>query len=172
MSQYRRAFIPGGCFFFTLVTHKRHQYFSEKNNINRLREAFNHVKEKHPFTIDAITILPDHLHTIWRLPDGDTNYSLRWRLIKHFVATGIKTSSNHRNEKQIWQRRFWEHTIRNEKDWRNHMDYIHYNPVKHGYVSRPDAWQYSSYSHALNKGWYDINWGRSLPENIRGMNLE
>jgi len=172
MSQYRRAFIPGGCFFFTLVTHKRHKYFAEKNNVNRLREAFHRIKQKHPFTIDAITILPDHLHTIWRLPNGDTNYSLRWRLIKHFVATGIKNNSNHRNEKQIWQRRFWEHVIRNEKDWRNHIDYIHYNPVKHGYVSCPSAWQYSSYSHALNKGWYETNWGHSLPENIRGMNLE
>ncbi len=172
MSNYHRAFVPGGCFFFTLITYKRHKYFADDNNVNRLREAFLHIKKKHPFTIDAITILPDHLHTIWQLPNGDTNYSLRWRLIKHFVATGIDTSINHRNEKQIWQRRFWEHVIRDERDWHNHIDYIHYNPVKHGYVTRPDIWKYSSFSHALNKGWYDANWGCSAPMNINGMDLE
>ena len=172
MSHYRRQLAPGGCFFFTLVCHKRQKIFANKSNINRLRTAFRQVKLKHPFNIDAIVLLPDHLHCIWQLPEDDSNYSLRWRLIKHFVATGVSASRNHRNEKQIWQRRFWEHSIRDQNDWQKHMDYIHYNPVKHGYVSRPEAWQYSSFSMAVQKGWYDKGWGASPPESIDGLNFE
>ena len=84
MSDYRRAFVPGGCFFFTLVSYKRYQYFADDKNICLLRKAFQHVKNNHPFEIDAIVVLPDHLHTIWRLPQNDSNYSLRWRLIKRY----------------------------------------------------------------------------------------
>jgi len=172
MSDYRRAFAPGGCFFFTLVTYKRYQYFADDKNICLLRKAFQHVKNNHPFEIDAIVVMPDHLHTIWRLPKDDSNYSLRWRLIKHYVSTHIDAPTNHRKEKSIWQRRFWEHTIRNEKDWRNHIDYIHYNPVKHGYVNHPNNWKYSSYKNALIKGWYDNNWGYFEPLNIQAIKLE
>jgi len=143
MSNYHRARIQGGCYFFTLVTHKRKKHFTDERNVNSLREAFQHIKNKYPFKIDAIVVLPDHLHTIWRLPQGDSDYSLRWRLIKHHTSTHISTKTSHRNEKQLWQRRFWEHTIRDEKDWKKHMDYIHYNPVKHEYVSRPDQWKFS-----------------------------
>ena len=158
MSQYHRSFMPGGCFFFTVVTHQRQPLFSDENNVNRLRDAFRRVKTKHPFTIDAIVILPDHLHAIWRLPEGDSDYSLRWRLIKHYVATGLHSNTNHRGEKQVWQRRFWEHTVTSKQDWCKHMDYIHYNPVKHGYVDSPAAWKFSSFSRALNQGWYDEAW--------------
>ena len=172
MSRYRRIIAPGGCFFFTVVTHERRRYFENEGNVDRLREAFRHVIEKKPISIDAIVILPDHLHTIWRLPDGDADYSLRWRLIKHFVAIGIHSNTNHRGEKQIWQRRFWEHSIRNERDWHNHMDYIHYNPVKHGYVENPAEWKHGSFSTAVSKGWYDETWGCSAPRNIDGMELE
>jgi len=172
MSNYRRSFTPGACFFFTVVTHKRINYFSNKSNINLLRKAFHYVKNKHPFAIEAIVVLPDHLHTLWQLPENDSNYSLRWRLIKHYVSSHIKTSSNHRREKQVWQRRFWEHEIRNEIDWRNHMDYIHYNPVKHGYVTLAQEWEYSSICKAMEKGWYDKSWGCTSPSNIDGMELE
>ena len=172
MSDYRRAYTAGGCFFFTLVTHNRNPYFADDKNIGLLRKAFRHVKKNHPFEIDAIVVLPDHLHTIWRLPKDDSNYSLRWRLIKHYVSTHIETPANHRKEKSIWQRRFWEHTIRNKNDWRNHIDYIHYNPVKHGYADHPRNWQYSSYIKALNKGWYDKSWGSAEPLNIKAFALE
>ena len=172
MSEYHRTFAPGGCFFFTVVTHRRQPHFANENNVKRLREAFVRVKAKHPFIIDAIVILPDHLHTLWQLPDGDSNYSLRWRLIKHYVSTGLQTDTNHRDEKQVWQRRFWEHTITDERDWRNHMDYIHYNPVKHGYVHSPADWKSGSFSRAVDIGWYDNDWGAFEPENILGMDVE
>ena len=172
MSDYRRAFSPGGYFFFTVVTYKRQKLFLNENNIIILRKALRHVKNNNPFEIDAIVVLPDHIHTIWRLPQDDSNYSLRWRLIKHYVSTHIDATINHRKEKNIWQRRFWEHNIRNENDWRNHMDYIHYNPVKHGYVEHPRHWKYSSYSNSFIKGWYDSSWGYSEPLNIQNFELE
>ncbi len=172
MSNYRRTRATGACYFFTVVTYKRQALFTNENNIDTLREAFRVIKNKHPFTINAITILPDHLHTIWQLPPNDANFSLRWRLIKHFVSTKINTSKNHRNEKQIWQRRFWEHLITDNNDWQRHMDYIHYNPVKHGYTNHPGKWKFSSFSTAVKKGWYDSNWGASEPENIKNLILE
>ncbi|MBA1446445.1 MAG: transposase [Chromatiales bacterium] len=172
MSNYRRAYIPGGHYFFTVVTHNRIGLFSNEQNIDRLRGAFRHVIKKHPFAIDAIGILPDHIHAIWRLPDGDANFSLRWRLIKHFLSIHVAGKLNQRGEKQVWQRRFWEHQIRNEEDWRNHMDYIHYNPVKHGYVTHPSEWPYSSFGRAVEKGWYDPDWGYSIPVNIEKMDAE
>jgi len=132
MSDYRRAYIPGGCFFFTVVTHHRQPLFAEGRNIDRLRDGFRRAMAKHPFRIDAIVILPDHLHSVWRLPEGDADFSLRWRLVKHYLAAGVPAATNRRGEKLVWQRRFWEHAIRDEEDWRNHIDYIHYNPVKHG----------------------------------------
>ena len=172
MSNYRRALSPGGCYFFTLVTYKRFKYFANEKNVSLLRKAFRHVKHKYPFEIDAIVILPDHIHTIWHLPENDSNFSLRWRLIKHYVSTHIDNPINQRKEKAIWQRRFWEHVICDEYDWRNHMDYIHYNPVKHGYTDHPKNWKYSSYSRALIKGWYDNSWGYSEPLNIQTIELE
>jgi putative transposase len=132
MSDYRRAYVPGGCFFFTVVTHQRQRRFAEVRNIDRLRDGFRRTMEKHPFHIDAVVILPDHLHTIWRLPVGDTDFSLRWRLIKHYLASGIPAATNRRGEKMLWQRRFWGHAIRDEEDWRHPVGYVHYNPVKHG----------------------------------------
>ncbi|MFC1664449.1 transposase [Pseudomonadota bacterium] len=101
MSNYLRAIEPGGCFFFTVVTYNRQPHFSNIQNVNRLRDGFRKVIDKHPFTIDAIVIMPDHIHTIWQLPEDDTNYSLRWRLIKHYVATGIGDQSTRRGEKRI-----------------------------------------------------------------------
>jgi putative transposase len=169
MSNYHRSYAHGGCYFFTLVTWHRYPYFADEPNINHLRAAFKHVKQQHPFHIEAIVVLPDHLHTIWRLPEDSTNYSLRWRLIKHHVATKIETRRNHRQEKRVWQRRYWEHTIRYRQDWQNHMDYIHYNPVKHGYVIHPCEWRYSSFKLALKRGWYDTDRGLTEPDNIRGI---
>ena len=105
--------------------------------LTHLRAAFRKVIAEKPFEIDAIVVLPDHLHCVWRLPDGDSDYSGRWREIKKAASRNIGVSSNHRNERLVWQRRFWEHAIRTDDDWRVHMDYIHYNPVKHGLALRP-----------------------------------
>lgn len=172
MSDYRRAHVPGGYYFFTLVTHKRKPFFAEPEYVDRLREGFKRVMERHPFRIDAVVILPDHLHTIWRLPEGDSGYSLRWRLIKHYVASGISVGISQRGEKQVWQRRFWEHVVRDESDWRRHVDYVHYNPVKHGLVCRPSDWPYSSFHRAVEKGWYSEDWGSLAPSGIEDMDLE
>jgi putative transposase len=137
VSEYRRAIIPGGVFFFTVVTYRRLPIFADPDNIGHLRDAFRKVRSKAPFDIDGIVVLPDHLHCIWQLPQGDGDYSGRWREIKKAVSRAIHPESNERRERPVWQRRFWEHAIRDEKDWRIHMDYIHYNPVKHGFVRTP-----------------------------------
>jgi len=125
-----------------------------------------------PFEIDAIVILPEHLHCIWRMPEGDADYSYRWREIKKSTSRRISTVTNARNERMVWQRRFWEHTLRDEEDWRKHVDYIHYNPVKHGLADSPGKWPWSSFNLAVRKGWYDASWGASEPANIKGMDCE
>ncbi|HFE31869.1 MAG TPA: transposase [Gammaproteobacteria bacterium] len=177
--KYRRSQQQGGSYFFTVVTHRRQTILSLPENINRLRVAFKREMEKHPFIIDAIVILPDHLHTLWRLPEGDNDYSIRWSRIKRYFSSGCvgaveqqSTSRHNKREKPVWQRRFWEHTIRDENDWQRHMDYIHYNPVRHGHAQVPGEWPYSSFKRCVQKGWYSPNWGTTEPENIKGINCE
>ena len=172
MSNYRRAHIPGGVYFFTVVTHDRAPVFINEGHVEVLREAFRTVMAVRPFQIDAMVVLPEHLHCIWRMPDGDVDYSSRWREIKKAVSRQINTSTNARNERPVWQRRFWEHAIRDEEDWRKHMDYIHYNPVKHGLANRPGEWRWSSFDSAVNKGWYEDSWGVGEPATITGMDCE
>ncbi|MDP2853154.1 MAG: transposase [Smithellaceae bacterium] len=168
MGNYRRVYRPGGCYFFTVVTHGRQGILNHPDVLERLRSAFRHVRTTRPFTIDAIVVLPDHLHCLWRLPLNDHDFSIRWRLIKHYVSTGIAAPINYRHEKAFWQRRFWEHLIRNEEDWRRHMDYIHYNPVKHGYTKNVSEWPYSSFRRAVKDGLYAPDWGsRELEELIK-----
>lgn len=177
--RYRRSRQAGGSYFFTLVTHQRQNLLSIPENIARLRTAFKREKEKRPFTIDAIVILPDHLHTLWTLPEGDSDYSLRWNQIKRYFSMGCvgahakqSISRRTKREKPVWQRRFWEHTIRDENDWRRHMDYVHYNPVKHGYARKPGEWPYSSFNRCVGKGWYSPEWGSVEPKSIKGVDYE
>ena len=141
--QYRRFYQPGACYFFTVVTANRTPILID--NIERLRSAFRLCMSRYPFEIEAIVVLPDHLHTLWRLPEGDADFSKRWMVIKRKFSSGlpacnVSDSQNKKREKGIWQRRFWEHCIRDEDDWRHHFDYIHYNPVRHGLVSRTKDW--------------------------------
>ena len=135
-------------------------------SITLLRTAFKNIKSKYPFTIDGIVVLPNHIHCMLTLPSGDTDYPLRIRLIKSFYSRryeelkmGISPSRVSKNEKAIWQRRYWEHFIKNEEDFLRHIDYIHYNPVKHGYVHSPKDWEYSSFHLYVRKGFYDLEWG-------------
>jgi putative transposase len=172
MSDYRRLRLQGGCYFFTVVTRDRAPLFAVNDNVVRLRAAIQHVRAKHPFDIDAIVALHDHLHALWTLPEGDADYALRWRLIKRYLSLVIDAPVNARREKLIWQRRYWEHTIRDERDWQLHMDYVFYNPVKHGYVSRPIEWPWSNLRGAVERGWYDENWGAAEPDSIKGMEFE
>ncbi len=173
MSNYRRSNTAGACYFFTVVTCQRKKIFSDNENIDVLRGAFRKIKKRQPFEIEAIVILHDHLHCLWKLPKADNDYSGRWREIKKHVTRQISDTRNKRNEGDVWQRRFWEHQIRDEKDWQNHMDYIHYNPVKHGYVSQPSQWPYSSFGKWVRNGVYEMNWGAShIPKNIEEINVE
>jgi putative transposase len=162
MVNYRRYFVPGGTYFFTVALRDRRSNWLTKY-AKQLGEAMRRVCEIHPYRTIAIVLMPDHLHTIWELPDDDFNYSLRWRCIKTAFARnvrklGVKVEKNQFRENVIWQRRFWEHTIRNERDLNAHLDYIHYNPVKHGYVEKVSDWPYSSYHQFVKRGWLPRDW--------------
>lgn len=164
---YRRAYSPGATYFFTVVTYQRHPLFQTSQNIQLLRAAFHQVKQRYPFTIEAIAVLPDHLHALWILPSGDANFSTRWRLIKEYVTRRIdpeyrqprSASQVSKKEQAVWQRRFWEHQIQDERDFEQHFNYIHYNPVKHGYAASPADWQYSSFRKYVQAGMYAKDWG-------------
>ncbi len=172
MSNYRRAKTPGGKYFFTVVTKNRKPWFNNEANIELLRSAFRKTLSDKPFTIEAIVILPDHLHCMWQLPEEDCDFSGRWREIKKRVSRQLDSNTNARRERSVWQRRFWEHQIRDEEDWRRHMDYIHYNPVKHGLVPRVSDWPWSSFDRCVAKGWYSPDWGSQEPIGLAGMELE
>jgi putative transposase len=165
--QYRRARTKGGTYFFTVVTHNRRKILCKPENIDLLRSAFQSVMEKHPYHIDAIVLLPDHLHCIWTLPPDDNDFSTRWRLIKSAFSRKcdsrykgkISASRQIKKETSVWQRRFWEHAIRDENDFGRHVEYIHYNPVKHNLVNAPRQWAYSSFHKYVGNGLCDLDWG-------------
>ena len=172
MSNYRRAYLPGGSYFFTVVTLGRTPIFTSEDRVEMLRHALRKVMTTRPFEIEAMVILPEHLHCIWRMPQGDADYSSRWREIKKVTSRQIGSATNARNERMVWQRRFWEHAIRDAEDWRKHVDYIHYNPVKHRLANSPGEWAWSSFGNAVSKGWYDATWGVNEPATIAGMDCE
>jgi putative transposase len=165
--KYRRARAEGGTYFFTVVTYRRRGFLCEPENVGHLREVFRYVMARHPFEIDAFVLLPDHLHCIWTLPEGDSDFSTRWRLIKSAFTRAcgetyrgiVYGSRRQKGEQAVWQRRFWEHQIRDERDLIQHMEYIHYNPVKHGLVRAPKDWEYSSFHRYVRNGVYDREWG-------------
>jgi len=163
MVAYRRNLIPGGCYFFTVTLLDRQSRLLV-DHIDDLREAMRSVRVERPFDIDAVVIMPDHLHCIWTLPPGDANYAMRWREIKsrfsRRIPVGERRSAGRVNkgERGIWQRRYWEHSLRDEYDVQRHVDYIHYNPVKHGHVTRVVDWPYSSFHRYVRDGVYSIDW--------------
>jgi putative transposase len=162
MVRYRRNFVPGGTFFFTIAVADRRSSILV-DNIASLRLAFRATRGERPFTIDAIVVLPEHLHVIWTLPPEDSDFSGRWRRIKslftrNVVASGLSAERNRRGEYALWQRRFWEHTIRDDSDFARHVDYIHYNPIKHGLVSRVRDWPHSSFHRHVRLGWLPQDW--------------
>ena len=164
MRIYQRLRIEGGCYFFTVNLAERHSTDLLVQHIDGLREALRTTMHDHPVSIDAMVVLPDHLHCIWQLPPGDDDYSKRWRLIKarfsRRVDRGerISASRQRKGERGIWQRRYWEHAIRDEQDYQRHVDYIHYNPVKHGHVQAPHEWPHSSFARWVERGMYPANW--------------
>jgi putative transposase len=163
MTNYRRNLLAGGSFFFTVNLAERHLHLL-REHIEGLRNAFRETRRLHPFTIDAMVVLPDHLHTLWTLPEDDADFATRWRLIKsafsRSLATGERVSASRaaKGGRGIWQRRYWEHTIRDDNDFARHADYIHINPVKHRLVSRVRDWPYSSFHRMVKLGVYPEDW--------------
>jgi len=163
MVQYRRNLLLGGTFFFTVTLHdRRAKYLTE--HIELLRTAMRQTAQRLPFQTHAIVVLPEHLHALWTLPPGDANYPARWRSIKtsfsrSLVTQGIQLDKTPRGEYLLWQRRYWEHTIQNDDDFRRHVDYIHFNPVKHGWVTRVANWPYSSFHRYVARGELPEDWG-------------
>lgn len=163
MTAYRRNFVPGRSYFFTVnLADRRSRLLVD--NIELLRAAFRTTRRRHPFTIDATAVLPDHLHTIWTLPEGDSDFAGRWQLIKGGFSRRlprqepVSASRVSKRERGIWQRRYWEHTLRDEDDLARHIDYIHFNPVKHRLVERVRDWPFSSFHRMLRLGIYPEDW--------------
>ena len=171
MSRYRRL-LTGTTYFFTVVAHRRRPIFCNPAIRSSLAQAIRFVRGTRPFVIDAWILLPDHMHCIWTLPEDDVDYSARWAAIKRYVSSGcgrrlhdvaLSTPSRQKHrESTIWQRRFWEHQIRDENDFERHMDYIHFNPVKHGYVQQVRDWPHSTFHRYVREGAYAMDWGGSV----------
>ena len=175
--RYRRANVPGASYFFTVVIHERRPIFNDPGTISLFEAGLDRIKARHPFHVDALVILPDHIHTIWTLPEGDSDFSTRWRLVKEaFTKPFVRAigplprnaSRCSKCEQSIWQSRFWEHVIRDEADFAAHVDYIHFNPVRHGLAKAARDWPYSSFSAWVERGVYEPHWGSDemppLPE--------
>ena len=168
MPEYHRSRVEGGTYFFTVVTYQRLPILTIEPARKILRQAWEDTKLRFPFETIAVCLLPDHLHCIWQLPEGDADYSVRWKEIKRLFTKGYlkeigpgeerNESRQKRHEAAIWQRRFWEHTICDDEDLEMHLDYIHYNPIKHGYVTRTADWLWSSFHRYVKAGIYEIDW--------------
>jgi putative transposase len=178
VTEYRRVYEPGATWFFTVNLAQREGNRILIDHIGRLRDAFRYVRKRHDFRIDAVVILPDHLHCVWTLPDGDSDYSVRWNLLKGCfsrsisVGESISESRRKRRERGIWQRRFWEHWVRDENDLRRHIDYIHWNPVKHGHVERVIDWPFSSFHRYVRMGVYPCDWGQLKPDDVEAKEFD
>jgi|ERR1043166_657870 putative transposase len=172
MSRYRRARIEGGWFFFTVTLADRRTDLLVRH-IDRLRNAYAAARRRDSFETIAICVLPDHLHAIWALPENDADFSHRWSLIKHNFSCGLPANPDRsaskfgRREKGIWQRRYWEHAIRDEADLSRHIDYIHFNPIKHGLVSRARDWPHSSFHRYVARGLLPVDWAGDVREPAR-----
>ncbi len=173
MPEYRRWYVPGGTYFFTLVTFERLNFLASDLARPLLRRAIDEVRSEMSFQVVSWVLLPDHLHTVWTLPPGDSDYSERWKRIKGTFsksylaeggAEGVRNRSRRRHrEAAIWQRRFWEHTVEDENDLLAFVDYVHWNPVKHGQVSRARDWPWSTFHRFVEAGHYTMDWGGTDP---------
>ncbi|HEY2926985.1 REP-associated tyrosine transposase [Piscinibacter sp.] len=165
--RYRRADVAGATYFFTLNAADRSRS-TLTDHVDALRESFRVVRSRHPFDIDAVVVLPDHLHLLMTLPQGDADFATRIMLIKQRfsrqVPKGERIGSSRvaRGERGVWQRRYWEHLIRDEDDLRTHVEYIHFNPVKHGYARRASDWPHSSIHRYIERGQIDPGWGLAV----------
>lgn len=164
MRTYVRTRVAGGTYFFTVNLAERHGNTLLVDHIDALKAAFRQTRLDHPFAMPGFVVLPEHLHCLWRMPAGDDDFPMRWRLIKsrfsRSVSVGERRSPSRvrKNERGIWQRRYWEHTVRDEVGFRRCLDYIHYNPVKHGHAARAADWPHSSFRHWMERGGYPSDW--------------
>ena len=182
MSHFRRWFVPGATYFFTVVTYHRAPLFRAEPARSLLRTVWLQTQQAMPFTNLASVLLHDHFHCLWTLPSGSDDYSTRLQRIKAeftmaWLAQGgyepvVSSSQRRRGNRGVWQRRFWEHVIRDQDDLERHFDYIHFNPVKHGYVSRPGDWAYSTFQRYVRSGHYSPQWGRQCPSHIEHLEWE
>jgi len=169
MSDYRRARVPGATYFFTVNLRDRNSDLLVRE-IDLLRATVRATKARHPFHIDAWVVLPEHMHCLWTLPAGDADFALRWQVIKFAFAKRLPRTEPRtatlkaRGERGIWQRRYWEHLIRDDADYQHHFDYIHFNPKKHGHVEQLRDWPYSSFHRAVHGGIYPLDWCGGLLE--------
>lgn len=167
MPEYRRLRIAGGCYFFTVALADRRASLLV-DRVDLLRSAVARARQLRPFAIDAFVVLPEHLHAIWTLPEGDCDFSGRWRLIKRLFSLRIEerepisASRARQQERGIWQRRFWEHAIHDDRDYAAHFDYAHFNPVKHGLVAHVADWPHSTFHRSVARGLYPQEWGRDI----------
>ncbi len=173
MSWYRRNYVPGGTYFFSVVTYRRQRFLTDPVARACLRNAISAIRGRYPFEVVGIVLLPDHLHTVWTLPEGDADYSLRWRRIKEeftrsYLPAGGRESPQSasrikKGQRGVWQRRFWEHTCEDEEDLKRCIDYVHWNPKKHGLVTSIKDWHWSSFHRHVELGEYTLDWGREDP---------
>lgn len=172
MTNYRRSNIAGASYFFTVNLADRSSAWLIEQ-IALLRAAFKYAQARHPFTIDAIVVLPDHLHAIWTLPAGVSDFAMRWRLIKTVFSRSLphgehrSASREAKGERGIWQRRYWEHLIRDDADFARHADYIHINPVKHGHVKQAAEWPHSSFHRYVRAGILPVDWAGGTAEGMK-----
>lgn len=169
MPDYRRHRMEGGSYFFTVNLCDRRSDLLVAE-IDALRSAVRAARARHPFHIDAWVMLPDHMHCMWTLPPGDSDFPLRWRTIKVLFSRSVPPVENrraslvHKREAGVWQRRYWEHAIRDDRDYAIHMDYVHFNPVKHGLAARAADWPFSSFARCVAHGLYPSDWAIEGPE--------
>lgn len=174
MPHYHRAFVPGATWFFTVNLLQRRRNDLLIRHVDLLRDAVRRVHRLHPFVVDAWVVLPEHMHCVWTLPPGDMAYPLRWRLIKTLFCRALPQDEYRsplrvqRGERGIWQRRYWEHLIRDDEDFRRHLDYVHINPLKHGLVGRVQDWPYSSFHRDVRRGVYPLDWGGGMDVTVAG----
>lgn len=164
MPNYRRVLLPGGTYFFTVVTRNRMPIFTHSDLVDRFLKTLSEVQSIFPFQVVAYCIMPEHIHYIWTLPENDSDYPKRWQSIKGRFAN--HWNKGHPTMRMAWQRGYWEHTIRDEKDLYQHIDYIHYNPIKHRLVENVQEWKWSSFHQFREEGVYDDQWGIIEPLSI------
>jgi putative transposase len=172
LRSWKRLYGAGGTYFFTVVTAHRDPWLDNPRHVQCLGAALRETRASHPYSMLAYVVLPDHLHCMWALPDQDADFSLRWALVKRRCSAQVCAISPSMRNRPMWQPRFWEHHVRDERDFTRHLDYIHYNPVRHGYAASARDWPWSSFTKFVRSGAYDGDWGQVHPASVEGMSAE